>query len=239
MPVARIEDSGDGTIPLDAEYKIIDLVLMSTAPSRCTSPRSSSPASRSRGSRGARGGALIAILNALRSATHRRTAAAVHARGRLPAGPACWTPGWSRSRRTSQIARPRSTASSPRWSSRWSRPPSRSCRGAPRHQRRRRLLAARHAAHRAALSAPACGDQRAGHRLPGDRRPRPAGAAARHPRRARARDGALARLGLAPALRVGDRPLVHRPAPPRPGCCSAPTTTSPPSAGWRRSRAAS
>ena len=51
-------------------------------------------------------------------------------------------------------------------------------------------------------------DRRPRHHLPGDRRPRPAGAAARHPRRARARDGALARRRLAPALGVGDGPLV-------------------------------
>ena len=52
------------------------------------------------------------------------------------------------------------------------------------------------------------GDRRARDRLPGDRRPRPAGPAARHPRRARAGDGALARVRLAPALGVGDGPLV-------------------------------
>ena len=41
------------------------------------------------------------------------------------------------------------------------------------------------------------------------------------------------------ALGVGDRPLARRPAPRRPGCCSAPTPTSRRSAGWRRRPAAS
>ena len=114
----------------------------------------------------------------------------------------------------------------------------RGARGAPGHQRRRRVLAARHAAHRAALAPPGR-DRRARDRLPGDRRPRPADPAARHPRRARARDGALARVRARTASRSGRPTSRRRPAPPRRGCCSAPTTTSPPSAGWRRSRGAS
>ncbi len=83
------------------------------------------------------------------------------------------------------------------------------------------------------------GDRRPRHHLPRDRRPRPAGAAARHPRRARARDGALAGRPARTGSPSGRPTSRRRPAPPRPGCCSAPTTTSPPSAGWRRSRAAS
>ena len=88
-------------------------------------------------------------------------------------------------------------------------------------------------------SARAGRDRRARHRLPGDRRPRPAGAAARHARRARARDGALAGRRARTGSRSGRRTSRPRPAPPSRGCCSAPTTTSPPSAGWRRSRGAS
>ena len=80
-------------------------------------------------------------------------------------------------------------------------------RGRARHQRRRRLLAARYAAHRPPL-ARARRHGRARHRLPRDRRARAAGAAARHARRACPRAGALGGVRLAPPRRVGDRPLV-------------------------------
>ena len=52
------------------------------------------------------------------------------------------------------------------------------------------------------------GDGRSGDRLPRDRRPRAAGAAAGDPERQRAEHGALARGGVAPPRGVGDRPLV-------------------------------
>ena len=114
----------------------------------------------------------------------------------------------------------------------------RRARGRAGHQRRRRVLAARHAAHRAPLARPRR-DRRARHHLSGGRRPRPAGAAARHARRARARDGALAGGRLPPALASGRPTSPPRRAPRSRGCCSAPTTTSRPSAGWRRSPAGS
>ena len=50
--------------------------------------------------------------------------------------------------------------------------------------------------------------RRSRHRLPRGRRAGPPRASPRHARRQRARDGALARRGDAPARRVGDRPLV-------------------------------
>ena len=75
------------------------------------------------------------------------------------------------------------------------------------HRRRRRVHDVRHPARR-----PAAGrrraHRRAGDRLPGDRRARPAGAARRDARRQRAHDGELGRRGGLPPDRVGDRPLV-------------------------------
>ena len=78
---------------------------------------------------------------------------------------------------------------------------------AVRDERRRRLLAARRPANRPALGR-ADRDRHTRNRLPRDRRARAAGAATRHARRACADDGALARGGLAPARRVGARPLL-------------------------------
>ena len=80
-------------------------------------------------------------------------------------------------------------------------------RGRDGHERRRRVLAAGDPAHRAP---PGRADPhgRPGDPLPGDRRPRAAGAAPRDARRKRADDGALDRGGRLPARRMGARPLL-------------------------------
>ena len=108
--------------------------------------------------------------------------------------------------------------------------------GDPRHRRRRRVHAARHPPDRAAPGR-RIRDRRAGDRVPRDRRPGAAGAARRDARRQRADDGALDRRGRLPAGRVGDRPLVADRREPGRASCSAPTRTSPRSAGSRRSAA--
>ena len=77
----------------------------------------------------------------------------------------------------------------------------------PRHERRRRVLAARDPADRAPRRR-RDPDRGARHRLPRDRRPRPAGAARRDARRQRPQHGPLDRRGRLPARRVGDRPVV-------------------------------
>ena len=76
-----------------------------------------------------------------------------------------------------------------------------------RHERRRRLHAARDPADREALRR-ARRDRRAGDHLPRDRRARAARAAAGDARRQRAQHGPLARRGRLHADRVGDRPLL-------------------------------
>ena len=75
----------------------------------------------------------------------------------------------------------------------------------PRHERRRRVLDPRDAPDRTPRRDP---DRRPRHRLPRDRRPRPAGAARRDARRQRPEHGALDRRGRLPARGVGDGPLV-------------------------------
>ena len=78
-----------------------------------------------------------------------------------------------------------------------------------------------------------------GHRLPRDRRPRPAGAARRDARRQRARTWPAGSPRTATGWPSGRPTCRRRPARARRGSCSARTRTSPRSAGSRRSRAGS
>ena len=78
--------------------------------------------------------------------------------------------------------------------------------------------------------------RRARRRLPRDRRARPRRAAARAARRQRAGARALDARRRLPARSAGRPTGPRRPAPARPGCCTATTTTCPRSAGGRRTR---
>ena len=97
----------------------------------------------------------------------------------------------------------------------------------------------RHVVRRAARrSARRRAQRRARRAVPGDRRPRPRRAAPRAARRQRAGAGALGARRHAPARDAGRPTGRRRPAPARPGCCTAATTTCRRSAGGRRSMAA-
>ena len=98
---------------------------------------------------------------------------------------------------------------------------------------RRHLLDPRREAHR---PPPGRDRQHAGpgDHLPGDRRAGAAGAAARDARRQRPEHGRVGWPRARTAWPSGRPICPRRPAPARPGSCSAPTTTSPRSAGSRR-----
>ena len=81
-------------------------------------------------------------------------------------------------------------------------------------------------------------DRRPRARVPRDRRPRARRAAARAARRQRARARALDARRRLPPPALGDRLVLADRRLPGRACCTAPTTTCPPSAGGRRTPAA-
>ena len=103
--------------------------------------------------------------------------------------------------------------------------------------RRRRLLVPQRGQAPGPARGPAGGHRRARAVLPRDRRARPRRARAGDARRQRTDAVALAARGHARAWRAGRPTGRRRPAPARPGCCTATTTTCPRSAGGRRSTA--
>ena len=105
--------------------------------------------------------------------------------------------------------------------------------GDHRDQRRRRVHAARDPADRTPPGGRTT-NRRGRHHLSRDRRPGAADPAQRDARRQRPEHGALDRRGRLPRLPSGRPTSPRRPAPARPGSCSAPTRTSRRSAGSRR-----
>ena len=161
------------------------------------------------GSRGVRRGGADRRPQRRAAAAHRRAAPAVHARRRLPAGPACSTRGWCAV--AADLSDHTFTVDRFFWAL---------LVGAGRGRRHGRARG-RSSAPTTTTSTP-CASRSASRGAPAtasvtdvpgiiyleiDGLARPVLQRA-DARRARARDGALARRGHAPALRVGDRPLV-------------------------------